>query len=305
MYDVNVKYQQQGKWKTHVKKGFATKKEAVQYEAEMRTKLASPSYSPIDMVKGKQTVQEYMGTWIEQHGKANLRPSTFDGYKSYIRNHIVPHIGYVQLRALTPAMLDEMFQKMFDEGLSQSSVRYTQRILSVALESARKYRYIDHNPARDILTKFGKQGKTPDPYTIPQMQRLFGLLTGTEWEMIVMLAGMYGMRMSEILGLRWRNVDLDKGCFSVVEQLPFKIPAGTTEASDMATVKGKGQTVRESVYSLLVWQKSTLKGNWNFKSVNEVLQGTAAESTMKTTWSTQSLTARPTAGTSYPQILPS
>lgn len=240
VYDVNVKYQQQGKWRTHVKKGFATKKEAVQYEAEMRTKLASPSYSPIDMAKGKQTVQEYMETWVEQHGKANLRPSTFDGYKSYIRNHIVPHIGYVRLRALTPAMLDEMFQKMFDEGLSQSSVRYTQRILSVALEAARKYHYIDHNPARDILTKFGKQGKTPDPYTIPQMQQLFGLLTGTEWEMIVMLAGMYGMRMSEILGLRWRNVDLENGCFSVVEQLPFKLPAGTTEVSEMAPVKGKG-----------------------------------------------------------------
>ena len=240
VYDVNVKYQQQGKWRTHVKKGFATKKEAVQYEAEMRTKLASPSYSPIDIVKGKQTVQEYMDSWVEQHGKANLRPSTFDGYKGYIRNHIVPHIGYVQLMALTPAMLDDMFLKMFDEGLSQSSVRYTQRILSVALGAARKYRYIDHNPARDILTKFGKQGKTPDPYTISQMQQLFGLLTGTEWEMIVMLAGMYGMRMSEILGLRWRNVNLEKGYFAVVEQLPFKLPAGTTEVSEMAPVKGKG-----------------------------------------------------------------
>ena len=240
VYDVNVKYQQQGKWRTHMKKGFVTKKEAVQYEAEMRTKLASPSYSPIDTAKGKQTVQEYMETWVEQHGKANLRPSTFDGYKGYIRNHIVPHIGYVQLRALTPALLDEMFQKMFDEGLSQSSVRYTQRILSVALEAARKYRYIDHNPARDILTKFGKQGKTPDPYTIPQMQQLFGLLTGTEWEMIVMPAGMYGMRMSEILGLRWRNVNLEKGYFAVVEQLPFKLPAGTTEVSEMAPVKGRG-----------------------------------------------------------------
>ncbi len=85
VYDVNVKYQQQGKWKTHVKKGFATTKEAVQYEAEMRTKMASPTYSPIDMAKGKQTVQEYMETWVEQHGKANLRPSTFDGYKGYIR----------------------------------------------------------------------------------------------------------------------------------------------------------------------------------------------------------------------------
>ena len=60
-------------------------------------------------------------------------------------------------------MLDNMFQKLFDKGLSQSTVRYAQRILSVALEAARKYRYIETNPARDIITKFGKNGKTPDP----------------------------------------------------------------------------------------------------------------------------------------------
>lgn len=107
--------------------------------------------------------------------------------------------GFGRLR---PRCWTRCFRSCLTKGLSQSSVRYTQCILSVVLEAARKYRYIDHNPARDILTKFGKQGKTPDPYTIPQMQQLFGLLTGTEWEMIVMLAGMYGMRMSEILGLR-------------------------------------------------------------------------------------------------------
>jgi len=69
-------------------------------------------------------------------------------------------------------MLDAMFEKMFEKGLSQSSVRYVQRVLSVALEAARKYRYIETNPARDIITKFGKQGKTPDPYTVAQMQQL-------------------------------------------------------------------------------------------------------------------------------------
>ena len=37
------------------------------------------------------------------------------------------------------------------------------------MEHARKYHYIEHNPARDTITKFGKQGKTPDPYTIEQM----------------------------------------------------------------------------------------------------------------------------------------
>ena len=41
----------------------------------------------------------------------------------------------------------------------------------------------------------------------------------------------------EILGLRWRNVDLENGSFSVVEQLPFGLPAGTLDVSEMAPVK--------------------------------------------------------------------
>jgi len=49
---------------------------------------------------------------------------------------------------------------------------YVQRVLSVTLEHARKYHYIETNPARDIITRFGKQGKTPDPYTVSHMQQL-------------------------------------------------------------------------------------------------------------------------------------
>jgi integrase len=134
-------------------------------------------------------------------------------------------------------MLDKMFGELSDKGLSQSTVRYTQRILSVSMEAARKYHYIETNPARDIITKFGKQGKTPDPYTIEQMQMFMSKVIGTEWEFPVVLAGMYGLRMSEIIGLRWQNVDLENGTFGVVEQLPFKVPAGTKIVTEMAPTK--------------------------------------------------------------------
>ena len=149
----------------------------------------------------------------------------------------VPYIGHVQLNQLTPAMLDNMFQQLFDKGLSNSTVRYAQRILSVSMEHARKYRYIEHNPARDIITKFGKQGKTPDPYTVEQMQQFMSNVIGTEWEMPVVLAGMYGLRMSEIIGLRTTNIDLEKMQFGVVEQMPFKVPPGTKLITEMAPTK--------------------------------------------------------------------
>lgn len=239
VYDVFIRYKTADGYKTYGKRGFLTKKEALAHEAEMRVKLSNPGFELIKAAEAKQTVREYLEEWVEVHGKANLRPSTFAGYKCHIKNHIVPYIGNVPLKKLTPAMIDNMLKQLADKGLSTSTCRYAQRILSVAFEAARKYRYIETNPARDILTKFGKDAKTPDPYTVEQMQHLMALGSGNEWEMIFVLSGLYGLRRNEVLGLRWDNVDLRNKRFAVVEQLPFKVPSGTTEIAEMAPTKSQ------------------------------------------------------------------
>jgi integrase len=232
VYDVNIKYKTPDGYKSYAKKGFVTKKDALQHEAEVKTKLTNPSFTTTVSGQGKQTIQDYLNVWVENHGAANLRPSTLAGYKSNIKNHIIPNIGHIHLQQLTPAILDDMFKKLFEQGLSTSSVRYCQRIMSVALEAARKYNYIEDNPAHNIITKFGKQGKTPDPYTIQQVQQFMGNIIGTDWEIIIMLGGMYGLRISEVLGLRWDNVDMVKGTFNVKEQLPYMLQAGTLTLPD-------------------------------------------------------------------------
>ena len=69
------------------------------------------------------------------------------------------------------------------------------------------------------------------------MQQFMSNVIGTEWEMPVVLAGMYGLRMSEIIGLRTTNIDLEKMQFGVVEQMPFKVPPGTKIITEMAPTK--------------------------------------------------------------------
>lgn len=69
------------------------------------------------------------------------------------------------------------------------------------------------------------------------MQKFMSNVIGTEWEMPVVLAGMYGLRMSEIIGLRTTNIDLEKMQFGVVEQMPFKVPPGTKTITEMAPTK--------------------------------------------------------------------
>lgn len=258
VYDVNIKYKTGGNIKTYSKKGFITKKEAIQHEAEMKMKLSNQSYIAPTASQSKLTVREYLEDWVEKHGNANLRPSTFAGYKSHIKNHILPYIGDVQLRHLTPMMLDDMFQKLFAKGLSQNTVRYAHRIIGVSMEHARKYHYIERNPARDIIAKFGKGGKTPDPYTVEQMQQLICHVLGSPWELIVILGGLYGLRLSEIIGLRWRNVDLKKKTFGVVEQLPYGLPKGTCHIENMAPVKSSERILPITEITLPYFEKQQL-----------------------------------------------
>jgi integrase len=243
VYDVYIKYMSPEGRKSYVKRGFSTRKDAAQHEAEMKTKLQNPGYSPINVMKGKQSVKDFLEEWIENYGKANLRPSTYTSYKGHIKNHIIPIIGHVQLRAVTPAMLDKLFQTMTDKGLAQNTVRNLHRVLSVSFETARKYRYIEHNPARDTITRFGKQAKTPDPYTVEQVRQFMGEVSGTQWEFPVALAGMYGLRMGEIIGMRWSNVDLENMVFGIVEQMPFKLPVKTKTLTEMAPTKSHDRTL--------------------------------------------------------------
>lgn len=102
VYDVNIKYTApDGKKKSYAKKGFATKKEATQHEAEMKTKLQNPGQIASLASQRKQTVANYLNDWVESYARVNLRPSTYDGYKKTIANYINPYIGGVALNQLT------------------------------------------------------------------------------------------------------------------------------------------------------------------------------------------------------------
>ena len=93
VYDVNVKYKSGGKSKTYSHKGFLTKKDALQHDAEMKAKLTNPAYTPPSAVQRKMTVREYMTEWIDRHGSANLRPSTEASYRSNLKTISIPILG--------------------------------------------------------------------------------------------------------------------------------------------------------------------------------------------------------------------
>ena len=124
------------------------------------------------------------------------------------------------------------------EKWSNSTARYAQRILSISLEHACiHHHYIQENPARSILTKIGAGNKTPDPYTIEQVQQLLGRVIGTKWEILIILGGLYGLRRNECLGLTWDKFLSNDSSFLVDKQLAFDIERNAEYIGELADVK--------------------------------------------------------------------
>jgi integrase len=97
VYDVNIKYQTPEGKKTYSKKIFNQKG-----SNSARSRYASQAdkftYSMTASAGSRQTPEEYMNNWMDVHSRS-LRPSTIAGYKSHIRNHIVPYIGLAEQAA--------------------------------------------------------------------------------------------------------------------------------------------------------------------------------------------------------------
>lgn len=219
VYDVNLKYRSEaGYWKTYAKRGFKTKREALDHEAQMRIKLAKPDYSADLAKKGKDKLSDYLEDWLAEYCYHNVRPNTYAGYFRNIKNHINPNIGQIPLNAVSGPILDKLYRQMLNEGYAPNTVKYIHRTMSVAMEHAMKYGYIESNPAKKTLTKFSGEVDIPQPYTVEQIKFLLDNVKDPQWRFIIVMGGLYGLRRNEVLGLKWENVDLVNNQFAIVEQ---------------------------------------------------------------------------------------
>lgn len=219
VYDVNLKYRSEyGYWKTYAKRGFKTKREALDHEAQMRLKLAKQDYSADLAKKGKDKLSDYLEDWLAEYCYHNVRPNTYAGYFRNIKNHINPNIGQVPLNAVSGPILDKLYRQLLNEGYAPNTVKYIHRTMSVAMEHAMKYGYIESNPAKKTLTKFSGDVDIPQPYSVEQIRFLLENVKDPQWRFIIVMGGLYGLRRNEVLGLKWENVDLVNNQFAIVEQ---------------------------------------------------------------------------------------
>lgn len=184
------------------------------------------------------TIREYLTDWHNGR-EVLLKTSTFEAEGIYLHRHIIPYFDEVcpVLENLKPVMIQNYTRFKLkggrmdgkDGGLSLVSVRKHLAILRQALDEAVMLEYLDHNPAASVrLQKRSKATVTPRTVflTSEQAQRLLNGIAGHRIYPAVTLALLYGLRRSEVLGLRWEAIDFQADtitiCHTVVKNLTIQ-----------------------------------------------------------------------------------
>lgn len=186
-----------------------TKRDAEKRLSEMLHQLDTGSF----MRPGKTTVAEFLSRWLEDH-KAGLSPRGYERYRDIVTKRLVPALGGLTLTQLRPEHLQKLYTTMQNAGLSARTVRYHHSVINGALKTALEWGLIVRNPAEAVKRP---KIERPDMQTWDEdeVSRFLEVARSSPYYALFYTALFTGMRRSELLGLKWGDVDLTLGQASV------------------------------------------------------------------------------------------
>jgi integrase len=178
------------------------------------------------------TVEEWLAEWLEI-GKDRLDPQTWRPYEQHARLHIVPAIGNTRLVALTDTHIDRL-HRFSRKKVGASTAHHVHMTLSSALSDAVKRGLIRINVAKTVPAP-RRADQDIRPYSPQQVARFIESVLGDPLEALFVLAVTLGPREGELLGLRWRHVDLEGSKIRIVGNATASYDSGGPIVADPKT----------------------------------------------------------------------
>ena len=180
---------------------------------------------------------DYLQRWLEDSKKGSVKRVTYEGYARQVRNHLVPTLGRIKLRALTPAHLRGLYREKTETGLSARTVGYIHTTIHNALEQAVKDGLLPRNVA-DIVKPPQLCKEEIQPLTPAQTKTFLEAVGGDRFEALYVLAVTAGPRQGELLGLKWEDIAPDRKLLQVKRTLS-STKGGEPVFSNPKTAKGR------------------------------------------------------------------
>lgn len=217
--------QRRQKW--HSVKG--TKRDAQRELARLVHEYNTGAY----VEPAKLSVSEYLQKWLADYAQGRVAARTYDRYQEIVRLHLSPALGAMPLSKLQPLHIQAYYTRALKEGrldgreggLSPQTILHHHRLLHEALEQAVRWQLLNRNPADAV--------EPPRPERVEMhvldpagVSRLLVAAEGTRAYTAILLAVTTGLRRGELLGLRWEDVDLQRGVVSVQQTVQRSRSAG-------------------------------------------------------------------------------
>ncbi|MEX0678892.1 MAG: site-specific integrase [Pirellulales bacterium] len=149
----------------------------------------------------------FLERWVEDAARPTIRQTTYFSYKGIIRNHIDPRIGGTTLSILNPVHIQRLYADMERDGVGPRVRQLTHAVLRRALKQALRWGLIARNPC-DAIDPPRVPKRQIAPLTAEQVQQLLDAAKDGRLYALYVVAIGTGMRLGEIFGLQWPDVDL-------------------------------------------------------------------------------------------------
>lgn len=172
---------------------------------------------------------DYMIKWLGII-KNSVEVDTYAGYVNNIEKRIVPYFRgqRILLRELTALDVENFYSYCFNElHLKGTTVQRFHANIHKAMKYARKHDLIASNPM-DNVERPKSQRYVGAFYSVSELETLFQAVKGDPCEFPVLMAAFYGLRRSEIMGLRWRAIDFENNLITIDHTVVQCMCDGTT-----------------------------------------------------------------------------
>lgn len=209
-------------------KTFTSKKRNV-----VATKLADYIANRKDkepQLASNQTMTKWLWSWFESYVDKNVKLSTKSSYETIIKNHLIPYIGHIKLKELKKADIEDIYHALLVNGradgkggLNVKTIQNVSLVLHKALDEAMKHEYIIKNPAdiAAVPTMRSENGtkKEIEVLTKQEQKAVMDVCGDDVYGVAIKMALFTGVRLGELLGLQWSDIDYDKKTITVSRQV--------------------------------------------------------------------------------------
>ena len=169
-------------------------------------------------------LQDFLLDFLEQY-KMNLSITTYNCYMRICKKYIIPLLGDIKLCDIRPIHIQNYVDDLLDL-LTPQTIKVHLNILNLALKRAYRLKLIKENVVQFVEVPKNKKYKN-EIYNAEDMKKLLEKSRETSLELPIILASGLGLRISEILGLTWNNIDFNDFTITI----------------DKITVRDKGQVI--------------------------------------------------------------